>query len=479
MMIAPPKPSRCLPAPKPVIVPPVPVSDAGADALPLAYRVQMEQQCMVSGASRILFMASKWAGEELVEELHAWYEPDAELRAAILSGWEQFELDVAAYVPKAANVAVSATPMESLPAASVRMDGQLAVASNLPEFGTALRAFIGRMVAKPATDQEFADAEAECKALKKAEDALEGAENSALAELSDVEAMRRTVADLRTLARSTRLSREKLVAAEKENRRLAIVQGAVKAHAAHIAALNQRLGRPYMPALPVDFAGAIKGKKNLDSMQDAVDSLLAQSKIAASGWADRIDVNLKHLTAEAGDFMALFPDVATLVTKAADDFVALVQYRVSEQRAKDRKRAEELAEQERERIRQEERDRAQREEATRAAAAAPTPSPAIAAEPATPAADPEPAAAPAPAVYQLPARAAAPAADTGAATLLIGGINRRLGYDVNAVFLKQLGFEPARIDGARRFYRDSDLPLIGRAIAEHTLRVTQLQAAAA
>lgn len=66
------------------------MSDAGADALPLVYRVQMEQQCMVSGASRILFMASKWAGEELVEEMHAWYEPDAELRAAILSGWEQF-----------------------------------------------------------------------------------------------------------------------------------------------------------------------------------------------------------------------------------------------------------------------------------------------------------------------------------------------------------------------------------------------------
>ena len=456
------------------------MSDAGADALPLAYRVQMEQQCMVSGASRILFMASKWAGEELVEELHAWYEPDAELRAAILSGWEQFEADVAAYVPKAANVAVSAAPMASLPAVSVRMDGQLAVASNLPEFGTALRAFIGRMVPKPATDQEFADAEAECKALKKAEDALDGAENSALAELSDVEAMRRTVADLRTLARKTRLDREKLVAAEKENRRLAIVQGAVKAHAAHIAALNQRLGRPYMPALPVDFAGAIKGKKNLDSMQDAVDSLLAQSKIAASGWADRIDVNLKHLAVEAGDFVALFPDVATLVTKAADDFTALVQYRVSEQRAKDRKRAEELAEQERERIRQEERDRAQREEAARAAVAVQTPSPVVSTEPATPVESPATVTtAPAPAVYQLPARAAAPAADTGVATLLIGGINRRLGYDVNAVFLKQLGFEPARIDGARRFYRDSDLPLIGRAIAEHTIRVTQLQAAAA
>ena len=36
--------------------------------LPKMYRVQMEQQCMVSGAGRILFMASKWEGEQLVEE---------------------------------------------------------------------------------------------------------------------------------------------------------------------------------------------------------------------------------------------------------------------------------------------------------------------------------------------------------------------------------------------------------------------------
>jgi len=36
------------------------------------YRVQMEQQLMVSGAKRILFMASKWDGETLVEERHCW-----------------------------------------------------------------------------------------------------------------------------------------------------------------------------------------------------------------------------------------------------------------------------------------------------------------------------------------------------------------------------------------------------------------------
>ena len=50
---------------------------------------------------------------------------------------------------------------------AVQLQGSLAVVSNLPKFGEALRLFIDRMVPKPSTDQEFADAEAECKTLKK------------------------------------------------------------------------------------------------------------------------------------------------------------------------------------------------------------------------------------------------------------------------------------------------------------------------
>ena len=51
-------------------------------ALPLHYRVQMEQQLMVSGADRALFMATLWGGDDCTFLRHCWYEPDAELRAA-------------------------------------------------------------------------------------------------------------------------------------------------------------------------------------------------------------------------------------------------------------------------------------------------------------------------------------------------------------------------------------------------------------
>lgn len=341
--------------------------------LPLQYQVQMEHQAMVAGCKRILFMASAWdlnvdSGElELIEERHCWYLPNPELRAQIVAGWEQLEKDVAAFDPNAERpAAVVAEPVESLPAVAVQLQGSLAVVSNLDKFGDSLRGFIGRMVAKPSTDQEFADAEAECKALKKAEEMLEAAESGALAQISDVEQLRRTVADLRNLARTTRLAREKLVAAEKDARRLAVVTDAQQDLDQHVAALNQRLGSNWMPRMTGGFAETIKGKKSLANMQDAVAVALTNAKAEANALANRLEANRKHLVQEDGDWIALFADFATVGTKAAEDFQALAALRIGNHRAAEAKRLEA----ERERIRAEEAARLQSEAAAQAQAAA-------------------------------------------------------------------------------------------------------------
>lgn len=329
----------------------------GAD-LPLQYRVQMEQQAMVSGAERILFMASKWSADDLpVEVLHCWYEPDAELRAQIIAGWEQLDKDVAAYVPTEAAAPVVAEPVESLPAVAVKLEGSLAVVSNLDKFGDALRGFIGRMVAKPTTDQEFADAEAECKALKKAEDMLEAAESGALAQISDVELLRRTVADLRNLARTTRLAREKLVAAEKDARRTALVTDAQQDLDQHVAALNQHLGSNWLPRVAGGFAESIKGKKSLSNMQDAVAVALTNAKLAVQTTANTLLLNRDHLRGDGAgqDWITLFPDFAAVGAKAPEDFQALASHRIGQHQQAEAKRMEA----ERERIRAEEQAKAQ------------------------------------------------------------------------------------------------------------------------
>ena len=334
-------------------------NECHGDDLPMHYRVQMEQQAMVSGAERILFMASKWTAEGLpVEALHCWYEPNAELRAQIIAGWEQLEKDVAAYDPNAERpAAVVAEPIESLPAVVVQVNGALTVGGNLEDFGIALRTFIDRIPKKPSTDQEFADAEAATKALKKAEDALTTAEDGALAQISDVEVMRRTVADLKNLARTARLATEKLVAAEKEARRAAIVTGAQAQLDQHITALNQRLGTNWLPRVAGGFGEVIKGKKSLANMDDAVAVALTNAKHEANQLADRLEANRKHLMQKDGDWIALFADFATVGTKAAEDFQALAALRIDRHKQAEADRLEA----ERERIRAEEAAKLQRE----------------------------------------------------------------------------------------------------------------------
>lgn len=434
-----------------------------------AYYWQLEQQLLVSGAEKILFATSDGTAEGAT---HCWYASKPERRAALIAGWKQFKADLATYQPTASTPAVVATPTEALPAVSVLMTGELAIKSNLPDFATALRAFIEKIPAKPETDQEFADTEAACKALKKAEDALEDAETSALAQMSSVEEMRRVVADLRTLARTTRLAKEKLVAAQKDTIRERIVGDARKALAAHIAGLNESLGKPYMPEVPADFGGAIKGKRTIDSLREATGVELARAKAAASEIATRIHANLNVLRERAASHVFLFADTSTLVLKATDDLQAVVTSRIAEH---DRLETERL-DRERARIRAEEEERARR---TAVVAATPAPAPApVAAAPVIPA--PAPDSSPVTAIPTAPAAnsslAPAPQA-VSTKKLRLGEICERLGFTVTSDFLGRLGFQPVETERAAKLYRADDLPRMCQALINHLTAIGQAAAA--
>lgn len=489
------------------------VEQVKAGELDQHYWAQLEHQLLVSGANRALFTTSDGTEDGTH---HLWYESVPERRTQLIGAWKQFAADLAAYVaPEAKAAPVVAAPMETLPAVSVRVDGQLAIVSNLPAFGTALRNFIDRIPAAPSTDQEFADTEAACKALKQTEDALEAAESNALAQLADVDTMRRFVADYRALARTTRLQREKLVAQRKEEIRGEIVAGGVAALSEHIAALNTRLGKSYMPTVPADFAGVIKGKRTVDSLRSAVNDELARAKIAANEIADRIQINLNTLREHASQHAFLFSDTPTIVLKAADDLTTLVKARIAEHEAKQAARLEA----ERERIRAEEHAKAQREareaeaqrererqeeqrqqalEAEREAQAGiaaaredeALPAPLlddlsnlakdlkndivseIDAAQAISAAQRTAAAAP----MVAPPRPAA-IAPTTPPSLKLGQIAERLGFALSADFLRGLGFAPAAKVGAHGVYHEADFPHMLAALVRH-IESVQTKAAA-
>ena len=421
----------------------------GAD-LPLHYRAQMEQQAMVSGCERILFMASQWGADGLIEERHCWYTPDPELRARLIAGWEQFEKDVAAYVPSEAAPPVQAAPIESLPAVVVQVQGALTVGGNLPAFGQALRAFIERIPQRPENDQQFADAEAACKALKKAEDALAQAEDGALAQISDVEQMRRTVADLKALARSTRLATEKLVAAEKDARREALVRDAQAQLIEHITTTNRALhadGAGHLPAPPAGlFAPCIKGLKSIDSMRDKLTAELLAHKTQAGLQATRMHANRASLRTPGFDWIFLFADFAAVGTKEAEDFAALAQLRITQHQQR------EFARLEAERVKGEQ---AAQAEAEKAGAAL---------------------------LQQAKEQAAslvqtARAIDTeqpdAGKTLTLGAINALLSpIRIDAAGLAELGFEPCATVKAAKHYPAASVPAICQALIRRLQGVT-------
>jgi putative phage-type endonuclease len=453
----------------------------GAD-LPLMYRVQMEQQCLVSGCEAVLFMASKWDGETLIEERNCRYEPDLKLRAEIIAGWAQFEIDLALYIPSTVEVKPVATPVTDLPAVLVQVSGSISIVDNLPLFETALRDFLdNRLIRNPQNDQNFADLELQIKSMKKAETLLEAFEEHMFSQVPTVFQAKRTKDMLHKLLRDHRLTSEKLLVAEKTNLRNKILFAAQKALAAHIEGWNGRLGKPYMPAISANFVEAMKGKRSIASLQDAADTELARAKIDSSAKADMIQRNLLVLHELAAGHGFLFSDAAQIVLKANDDFRSLVENRIAAHTAdeaqkeaaqREQIRAEELAKIERETVAiaaelvaKAARLEAEQAEALVVAELVPAPSTVVTFGNLLTTRE------------QFNKTYGVPSKATSLPTLKLGQISERMGFTLTADFLKLLGFEPAASDRASKLYHEADFAHICAALVDHIQTAQAKQAA--
>lgn len=427
--------------------------------LPMVYRVQNEQELMVSRGKRVLFMASKWSGDTLIEERHCWYLPDLALRQRIVDGWTQFEADLQVYVPPAAAAAAPAGKApESLPALRIEVTGQV-TASNLASFKTSALAVIRSVNRELKTDEDFASAEKAVKWCENVEESLAAGKKHALSQTATIDALFRTIDEISAEARDVRLALQKLVKDRKEAIKGEIVAGAIAAFAAHL----QAMACPYLPRIAADFAGAAKNKRNVASLQDAVDTELARVKIEANGHYQRITQNLKTLS-EVSDVAFLFSDVGALVLKQPDDLALVIRTRIADHEAKEAKRLED----ERARIRVEEEAKAQREADARVKAAAAA---AFAAAPKPPVLAP----ASIVAVGQgntahAVAAAPVPRADEPA-TLNLGTISERLEFTVSAALMVKFGFDGAPGPRGSKLFTETQFTRLCHLIAEHCMQV--------
>ena len=316
---------------------------------------QVVQQTAI-GPNRCLYMVTDGTPDKCV---HVWYERDEKDVQRLLAGWKQFDEDLKGYVPEEIEAPVVGEAVKSLPAVSVQVSGSLDIKDNFAVFGAALRDFVEhQLIREPSTDQDFADLDGQIKTLKKAEDALKAAEEQIFSQVATIDDLKRTKDALYKMARDNRLLAERLLKSEKENRRREILQGGKDALHAHIRRINESM-RVSLPDIKADFAGAMKGKRTIASLKDAVDTTLAHAKIEANQIADKIRINLLTLTDEAdAEHMFLFSDLQSIATKENDDFRAMVKVRISDYEAAQEKARAEREEQIRQKAVEAERQKA-------------------------------------------------------------------------------------------------------------------------
>lgn len=416
-----------------------------AGIVPDTHMPQCQQELMVTKAKKLIFTVSDGTREKMVSTEVL---PSQEWFDRLRAGWAQFEKDLAEYQPVEYAEKPTADTIMQLPALAIQIRGEV-VLSNLPQFKAAATAFIEGIKVNLETDDDFANAEANVKFCEKVEKDLELTKAAALSQTASIDELMRTIDFIQSEMRAKRLMLSKLVTNKKAAIKEEVLMGARNAYAAYLAELEAEI-KPVRLDIPgPDFIGAAKNKRTLASLNDAVDTELANGKIAADAAAKKIRANLAWYHENAAEYTFLFADLGQLAAKDAEHFELVVKTRIDQHKLEEQRK----------------------EEARKAAAAA-----------ITHAAAPAQAPAPVPVVGE-PAptiQAAKPAPATSSPPeLRLGQIGDRLGFSLTADFLRTLGFEPAGRDRAAVLYHQHDFDRMCVALMNHIVKVRGLQQQAA
>lgn len=328
------------------------VAAISAGELDPHYYWQLEQQLLVSGAKEVVFVCSDGT-EENWHELT--YTPVPGRADQLIAGWQQFEDDLAVFEIVEHKPQAVASSIESLPALIVQVRGEV-TQSNLQPYKEKVLSFIRSINTDLTTDQHFADAEGAAKFCGNAEKSLEDVKKNALAQTSSIDELFKAVDEMKVELRNKRLELEKLVKSRKEAVRIEIKLKADQEFQSYVAELNAALGgRVTIQVGQPDFAGAMKLKRTITGIEDAVGTLMAEAKIEAKAQADLIGTNLASLRELASEHIALFRDAQQLVLRPNEEVVSVINSRIIEHKAAEEARIEA----DRKRIREEERIKAE------------------------------------------------------------------------------------------------------------------------
>ena len=298
--------------------------------VPDSHAWQLDQQILVGGLSHILFMVSDGTREKYVTTE---YRSTPERAEKLLAGWKQFDIDLANYVPAEIKEAPKADVVVDLPALFVHAKGEITT-HNMDEFGHALTARLAETRAIVLiTDRDFSNAKESAKKFRETAKAIAISKEAMLAQTETIgEAARKMDAWAKDL-NATALQLEKDVEREDKAKKEMMVLGGKSAYSEHLAALELEIAPIRLTIAIPNFAEAIKGKRNFASMQDAVDSMLVNSKIEADLAAKDMRSKLAWFKENSVGYSALYPDLQQIINKPMVDFALTITSRIDKSKA--------------------------------------------------------------------------------------------------------------------------------------------------
>ena len=320
-----------------------------ASQLPEQYRAQMEQQLMVSGASKCLFMATKWNGDQLVEKMNVWYESDQARRDQSIQGWVQFEIDLENYVPPEVVDRPEPDAIMQLPTVIARATGTIA-ACNLAEIAPQYDRFIDNANEKLETI-DIVNGTAIAKFSRAAAVDLIESEKRLIAEISPLDELSKKMKLYAAKFNKIGLDYEKAVDRMKKAEADAALVKVGAEYDEHVSTLQIVLDPINLVVEKPNFAGALRSLKTPESKNAALNAALANAKVAASTVAKDVGGKLFWFNSNHKEHILLFPDLQTVIYKLTDDFKLLVEARIAKHNAAEEARR--VAEREQIRIEEE------------------------------------------------------------------------------------------------------------------------------
>ncbi|PSU48435.1 lambda-exonuclease family protein [Photobacterium phosphoreum] len=291
------------------------------------YYWQLEQQLLVSDAEKAIFICSDGTSENFAS---CEYVSLPERREQLIAGWLQFQKDLAHYEQKEEVIILEAEPIRDLPALTYKMDG-LTLNSNFDVFKQATMALIEKSKLPIETDQEFADAEQLVKVFKSAEDKLKALSEQVLGEVESIDAFTKELKFISEQIRQARLAADKQVKNRKDDIRKGILNDANAKIQQHLNTLSLEIKAP-MPAPTISMLDAMKGKKTVQSLEEAASTAIAHTLVEADLLANKAKENYATLSTHV-EYQFLFNDWPVICFKDTDDFSALVKTRIANHKA--------------------------------------------------------------------------------------------------------------------------------------------------